>query len=482
MKTAQEYKDSIRAMNPTVYAFGEKIENIADHPAFAPTLNAVALTYEMAGEKEHEGLLTVRSPFTGNLTSRFLHICKSPEDLIKRCDLSKFMTPFHGACIGARCAGTGALNTLYTVTYEMDKKLGTDYHTRFVNFLKRAQDEDLTCSGMVTDAKGDRSLGPGKQDDPDVYLRVIKVLDNGIVVRGAKAHQSGAAIAHFNMVVPTTSMREDEKQFAVAFAVPPNAPGMVHIAEAPAPNARRLFVNDEMDFGNFKYGVHGSTMVVFNDVFIPKEHVFMCGEHEFAGPMAATFGAFQRISSTGCKAGHCDLTCGAAAVAADYNGCEKMGHIRDKIVEMSFQSALAYGTAVASGYKARVTESGVCVPDDLLVNAAKYQAAEAVWDASKLATEILGGIICTAPTLKDFKNPEIAQYVEKYFKGRADVSTENRVRISRLIEYLVGQGSIIPTETTHGAGPAAVQKLMIRLSNNLNYYKLRARQMAGIKE
>lgn len=482
MKTAQEYKDGIRAMDPTVYAFGERIANVADHPTFVPALNAVALTYEMAREKEHEGLLTVKSPLTGNMTSRFLHICKSPEDLIKRCDLSKFMTPFHGACIGARCAGTGALNTIYAVTYDMDRKLGTDYHQRFLKFLKRAQNEDLTCSGMVTDAKGDRSLGPGRQADPDVYLRVVKVLDDGIIVKGAKAHQSGAAIAHFNMVVPTTSMKESEKEYAVAFAVPPNAPGVVHIAEAPAPNARRLFMNDEMDFGNFQYGVHGSTMVVFNDVFIPREHVFMCGEYEFAGPMASVFGAFQRISSTGCKAGHCDLTCGAAAVAADYNGCEKMGHIRDKIVEMSFQSALAYGTAVASGFKARVTESGVFVPDDLLVNAAKFQAVEAVWESSRLATEILGGIICTAPTRKDFANPDIARYVEKYFKGRADVSTENRVRISRLIEYLVGQGSIIPTETTHGAGPSAVQKLMIRLSNNLNYYKMRARQMAGIKE
>lgn len=223
-------------------------------------------------------------------------------------------------------------------------------------------------------------------------------------------------------------------------------------------------------------------MVVFNDVFIPKEMVFMCGEYEYAGQMASVFGAFQRISSTGCKAGHCDLTCGAAAVAADYNGCEKLAHIREKIVEMSFQSALAYGTAVASGCKARVTPSGVCVPDDLLVNAAKLQAVEAVWEASKLATEILGGVICTAPTQRDFANPDISQYVEKYFKGRADVSTEDRVRISRLIEYLVGQGSIIPTETTHGAGPAAVQRLMIRMSNNINYYKLRAKQMAGIKD
>jgi len=174
MKTAQEYKDSIRKLNPVVYAYGKKIEQVADHPTFAPTLNSVALTYRMAKETENENLMTVKSPFTGKMINRFLHICQSPEDLIKRCELSKFLTPFHGACVGARCVGTAALNTLYALTCDIDRKKRTDYHQRFLKFLSYVQNEDLTCSGMVTDAKGDRSLGPGQQEDPDVYLRVIE--------------------------------------------------------------------------------------------------------------------------------------------------------------------------------------------------------------------------------------------------------------------------------------------------------------------
>ena len=481
MKTSQEYKDSIRAMNPVVYAFGEKAEQVVDHPAFAPTLNAIALTYEMAKETENENLMTAISPFTDKPVNRFLHICQSPEDLIKRGELSKFLAPFHGACVGARCVGTGALNTLYAITYDIDKKYGTEYHDRFVKFLKYVQEEDLVCSGMVTDAKGDRSLSPGQQADPDVYLRLVEKRADGIVVRGAKAHQSGAALAHYNLVVPTTSMKENEQEFALAFAVPPNAPGIIHIAEGPAPNARRLYDSDEMDFGNAKYGVHGSTLVVFDDVFIPNEMVFMCGEWDFAGVMAASFGTFQRLATASCKSGHIDLTYGAAAVAADYNGCEKMSHIKEKIVDMSFDAALAFGAAVAAGYKSKKHPSGVYFPDELLVNAAKLQAVEGVWKASKLATEIVGGIICTAPTQKDFDNPDIAEYVDKYFKGKAEVPTEDRVRITRLLEYLIGQGSIIPTESTHGGGPAAVQRLGMRMNNNLNYFKGRAIKMAGIK-
>ena len=439
----------------------------------------MALTYDLA--KEKSALATADSPFTGGRVNRFLHICQSPEDLIKRAQFGNFLTPLHGACVGARCAGTGALNALYATTYEMDEKLGTDYHRRFLKFLRYVQEEDLACSGMVTDAKGDRSLGPGKQDDPDVYLHVTEVRDDGIVVRGAKAHQSGAAIAHENIVVPTTSMGPDEEKFAVAFAISPDTPGIVHIAEAPAPNARR-FHADEMDFGNFRYGVHGSTLVVFNDVFVPRERVFMCGEYACTGALVQRFASFQRLATAACKSGHCNLLCGAAAVAAEYNGCEKIAHIREKLTEMSFQSTLAFGSAIAAGYMASSTPSGVYVPNTLMVNAAKLQAVKAVWEASRLAADIVGGVVSTAPSARDFDNPEIGRYVEKYFKGKAETPAKERIRIVRLVEYLIGQSSIVPTESMHGAGPPATQRLMIRAATNMGYLKRCAKIMAGIEK
>ena len=478
MKTGEEYMKSIQAMKCQVYAFGEKVKNLIDHPCFRPAVNALAMTYDLA--KEQSSLMTAASPFTGGRVNRFLHICQSPDDNIKRAQYGNFLTPLHGACVGARCAGTAVLNALYSTTYEMDEEQGTDYHKRFLKFLRYVQEEDLSCSGMVTDAKGDRSLSPGKQEDPDVYLHVTEIRDDGIVVKGAKAHQSGAAIAHENIVAPTTTIGPDEAQFAVAFAIPPDTPGIIHIAEAPAPNARR-FQGDEMDFGNFRYGVHGSTLVIFNDVFIPRERVFMCEEYTYTKTLLQRFGSFQRLASAACKSGHCNLLCGAAAVAAEYNGCEKMAHIKEKLTEMSFQSSLAFGSAIAAGYMASSTPSGVYVPNTLMVNAAKLQSVKAVWDASRLASDIVGGVLCTAPSNKDFNNPEIGRYVEKYFKGKAEIPAKERVRIVRLVEYLVGQSSIVPTESIHGAGPPATQRLMIRAATNMDYLKKRARIMAGIE-
>lgn len=468
-------------MHPTVYAFGEKVEDVTSCPVFKPTLNAIALTYSLAQKPENEWM-TVTSPYANDKINRFLHICESTDDLVKRAEMSKYLTPFHGACVGARCVGTGALNTLFATTYDIDKKHGTDYHERFKKFLAHVQTEDLVCSGMVTDAKGDRSLRPALQADPDVYLHIVERREDGIVVSGAKAHQSGAVLAHYNIIVPTTGMKEDEKDFSIAFAVPADAPGITHIAEAPAPNARRLTDADPMDFGNAAYGVHAATLVVFDNVFIPNEHIFMCGEYEFAGKMAVNFGRFQRMHTSACKSGHVNLTMGAVAVLADYNGCSKMSHIKEKLIDMTFSSALTYGTCLASAYKGVPMEAGDYFPDNLMVNAAKLQCVKAVWEACQLASEIAGGIISTAPCEKDFANPDIAEYVDKYFHGVDNVPTKDRVRITRLLEYLVGQGSIIPTESTHGGGPAAIQRLSMRLAGDWDYYKEKAKAMAGIKD
>ncbi|MBN1614369.1 MAG: 4-hydroxybutyryl-CoA dehydratase [Deltaproteobacteria bacterium] len=479
MKTAQEYIDSIGAMHPVVYAFGEKVTDIATHPCFRPTLNSVGLTYAFALMPEHEDLLTVASPQSKGRINRMLHICRSPQDLVDRALLGRFLTPHHGACVGARCPGTAALNALFATTFEMDAALGTEYHSRFLKFLYHIEQEDLSCSGMATDAKGDRSKRPSQQADPDLYLHIVSSGKEGIVVRGAKAHQSGAAIAHENIVVPTMAMGAGEEKFALAFAVPCNAPGVIHIAEAPAPNARR-FLGDAMDFGNDRYGVHGSTLVVFNDVFVPAERVFLCGETGFTASLVQRFASFQRLSSAACKSGHCDLVLGAAALAAEYNGCEGMTHIRDKLTEISFQATLAMGSAIAAAQMASRTPSGAYTPHPLYVNAAKLQAANAVWEASRLACEITGGVICTAPSQRDFDHPDIGRLVEKFFKGRADIPAEDRIRIVRLVEYLVGQSSIVPTESIHGGGPPATQRLLIRQATNIDYYKTCARNMAGI--
>lgn len=405
LRTRQNYIDSIRAMQTNLWAYGKKVDDIYAHPCFKPAMDAIGLVYALSGKEdknEGKGLFTARSPFAEGRVSRFVHIHQTQEELKKRFQLSRNLVHKHGACIGARCVSTSVLNAVFKTTFEMDQSADSDYHVRFLKFLSHVQEKDLAVAGAMMDVKGDRSLSPHEQADPDLYLHIVEKRSDGIVVRGAKASISGAAIAEEIVVVPCTALGADERDYAVSFAVPGNAPGILHIAEAPAPNTRRL-AGKEMDYGNARYGVHASTHVIFDDVFIPNERIFMCGEYAHAAELVNCFAGLQRLNTTSCKAGHRDLLMGAAAVAADYNGVSSARHIREKLADLHHHSETAFGCALASIYTGEKTASGVFVPNPLYVNIAKHKGVEAIWQGTYTAADIAGGLVCTLPTIWPMK-------------------------------------------------------------------------------
>ena len=481
LRSKQHYIDGIRRLKTELYAYGKQVDDLWEHPCFRPAMEAIGLVYDLSENDGDEGFFTAHSPFIDGRVNRFLHIHQTQEDLRSRFRLSRFTVHKHGACIGARCVGTGALNALFATTYDMDRETGTAYHPRLLAFLRHVQKEDLAVAGAMMDVKGDRSRPPHEQADPDLYLHIVEQRPDGIVVRGAKASISGAAIADEIVVLPCTALRAGEEHYAVSFAVPSDATGVLHVAEAPAPNMRRL-VGEDMDYGNAKYGVHGSTHVIFDDVFVPQERVFMCGEYAYAGGLVGRFAHLQRLNTSGCKAGHRDLLIGAAAVAADYNGAGGARHIREKLADLFFKSEMSFGCALASIYTGEKTASGVFMPDSLYVNIAKLQGVNAIWEGTYTAADIAGGLVCTPPAAADFRHEKIGGLLDKYLKGKDGIPTENRIRILRLIEYLTGQGSVVPIESTHGAGSPEAQKIMIQqaLAQRIETFKKDAKIMAGI--
>lgn len=481
LKTKEDYINSIRQLNTELYAYGKKVDDLYTHPCIKPAMDAIGLIYELSELPENEGFFTTHSPFVNETVNRYVHIHKNQEDLRHRFRLARFTVRKHGACIGARCVSTGALNSLYAATYDIDQKLDTNYHNRLLDFLRYVQENDLAVSGAMMDVKGDRSLPPHQQADPDLYLRIVEKRNNGIVVRGAKASISGAAIANEIVVIPCTAMREEDASYAVSFAIPSDTPGVIHVDEAPAPNMRRL-VGHEMDYGNAKYGVHGSTHVIFDDVFVPWERVFLCGEYQFAGNVVNTFATLQRLNTTGCKTGHRDLLLGAAAAIAEYNGVGTARHIREKMTDLYFESEKSFACGLASIYMGEHTPSGVFMPNPHYINIAKLQGVNAIWQGNYIVSDIAGGLVCTPPTADDFQHEKIGTLLDKYLKGKADVPTENRVRMMRLVEYLTGQGSVVPIESTHGAGSPQAQKIVIQqsLMRQIDQFKQDAKIMAGI--
>ncbi|MHB1004156.1 MAG: 4-hydroxyphenylacetate 3-hydroxylase family protein [Chloroflexota bacterium] len=477
MLTGAQYKESIRRLRRPVYFQGKTIENVVDDPLTRPHVDAAALTYDLAHDPETVDLLTATSHLTGERVNRFTHIHQSPADLISKVKMLRLLSQRTGTCY-QRCVGFDAMNGLYGVTFEMDQKLGTDYHRHFRAFLEGVQKHDLMCAGSMTDPKGDRSLAPSKQADPDMYLHVVERRDNGIVVRGAKAHQTGSLNAHEIIAMPTAALGPDDGDYAVSFAVPSDTPGLVYIFGRQTNDTRRG--EGCIDQGNARYGiVGGECLVVFNDVFVPWERVFMCGETPFAGLLVERFSSYHRQNYGGCKTGVADVLIGATVALAEYNGTAGASHVRDKVVEMVHLAETLYCGSIACSAEGKPLPSGQYFVDPLLANTTKLNVTRFVFEIARLAQDIAGGFIATLPSETDLKDPVVGPYVEKYFRGVAGVPTEHRIRMARLLENMSGGSALV--ESLHGAGSPQAQRIMVLRQANLDQKKKLAQRLAGIE-
>jgi 4-hydroxybutyryl-CoA dehydratase/vinylacetyl-CoA-Delta-isomerase len=480
MMTADQYEASLRALNLEVYLFGERVANVVDDPIIRPSMNAVAKTYELAHDPKYADLMTARSHLTGKRINRFTHIHQSIDDLVNKSKMGRLLGRKTGCCF-QRCVGMDALNALSIITYNIDQKCETQYNQRFKDYLAYVQENDLVCDGAMTDPKGDRSLPPHRQPDPDHFLRVVEEKEGGIVVRGAKAHQTGAVNSHEVIVMPTIAMRPADRDYAVSFALPSDAEGIVYIMGRQSCDTRKR-EGGAMDQGNLLYGGH-EALVVFDDVFVPWDRVFMYGEVEFAGPLVETFAAYHR-QSYACKVGVGDVLIGAAQLAAEYNGAARASHIRDKLIEMNHLNETLYCGCLACATEGKKKLSGTYAVNTLLANVHKQNVTRFPYEIARLAQDIAGGLMVTLPSEKDLDAGATGKWVQKYFKARPGIPTEYRMRILRLIENLtLGTAAVgYLTESMHGAGSPQAQRIMIGRKVNMAEKKTAAMTLCGISE
>jgi 4-hydroxybutyryl-CoA dehydratase/vinylacetyl-CoA-Delta-isomerase len=480
MMNAKQYEESLRKLRLEVYMFGKRVENVVEDPIIRPSMNAVALTYEYACDPRYEDLMTATSHITGKKINRFCHIHQNAADLVKKSKMGRLLGSHTGCCF-QRCVGMDALNALSIVTYDIDRKHGTGYNGRFLKYLEYVQEHDLTCDGAMTDPKGDRGLAPHEQKDPDMFLRVVERRDDGIVVRGAKAHQTGAVNSHEVIVMPTMAMREEDRDYAVSFALPSDARGIVYIMGRQSCDTRKLEAGT-LDRGNQCYGGH-EALVVFDNVFVPWERVFMCGEYAFAGSLVEKFASYHR-QSYACKVGVGDVLIGAAQTVAEYNGAHKASHVKDKLIEMNHLNETLYCGCIACASEGHREPSGTWLVDTLLANVHKQNVTRFPYEIARLAQDIAGGVMVTLPSEEDFRSPGVGGLVEKYFRGASGVPTEHRMRILRLIENITMGSAAVGylTESMHGAGSPQAQRIMISRHVNTKEKQRHAKKLAGIPE
>jgi 4-hydroxybutyryl-CoA dehydratase/vinylacetyl-CoA-Delta-isomerase len=478
IRTADEYLASLRNRKLKVYLFGELVSEPVDHPVIRPSINAVAETYRLA--EEDPQLAAAQSSLSGERVNRFLHVTESANDVVMQNRMQRRLGQRTGTCF-QRCVGMDAINSLYSVTYDIDQAHGTAYHGRFKEFVKHMQRENFVIGGAMTDVKGDRSKAPHEQVDPDLFVRVVERREDGVVIRGAKAHQTGCINSHWLLVMPTMRLVAEDKDYAISVAVPVDHPGITYIYGRQSCDSRAL-EGGEIDQGNAQFGGQ-EALIVFDDVFVPRSHIFLNGETEFAAPLVERFTAYHRRSYV-CKTGLGDVIIGAAATIAEYNGASKASHVRDKLVEMAHLNETIYGAGIAASHESQPTSAGNYQCDDMLANVCKHNVTRFPYELSRLAQDLAGGLLVTLPSDKEFDSPVTGPILRKYLKASPKVSIDNRRRVLRLIENMtLGRNAVgYLTESMHGAGSPQAQRIQIQRLMKLDEKKALAKKLAGVDE
>jgi len=479
LKKGKEYLKSVEALNLEAHMLGRKTGQLGEHGLVKPSQKAVAFTFDAAHDPDTKDLFRVVSPLCGEEVNRFTHLHQSTDDLVNKVKMQRYCGVMTACCF-QRCVGMDAANAVYSTTFDCDRKYGSDYHERFKAYWSWIQKDDLVVDGAMTDPKGDRGKRPKEQLDPDLFLRVKEKRPDGVVISGAKLHQTGMVNSHEILVMPTIAMREGEEAWAICCAVPTDAKGVHYIYGRQTSDTRKLEAHG-LDVGNPTFGGQ-EVMTVFEDVFVPNERVFMNGEIDFSGLLVERFASYHRQSYGGCKVGVGDALIGAAALMARMNGVEKASHIKDKLVEMIHLNETIYSCGIACSATGEKTPAGNFQVNLLLANVCKLNVTRFPYELSRLATDIAGGLLGTMPAASDFNDPVAGPYIRKYLAANPDFEVVDRMKVLRLIENLVaGAGAVgYLIESMHGAGPPTAQRIMIGRQADLEGKIDRVKQMLSI--
>ena len=479
IKNGAEYIESLRKIKPIIYYKGERIKDVTRHPSTAPHVRAAAMTYTLASDKEYRDLATATSHLTGRTIGRFTHVHQCIEDLIKKIKLFRVLGQKTGTCF-QRCVGFDGINAVYSTAYEIDQKYGIDYFERFKKWLIYIQEENLMVVGAMTDPKGNRAKGPADQSDPDQYVHVVERRSDGIVIRGAKLHMTGAVNSHEILVMPTTAMDERSKDYAVICAIPIDTQGITLIFGRQTSDDRRD-KRERIDVGKPSFGaVGGEAVIAFEDVFVPKERIFMDGETEFTSPLVYRFAAHHRANYGACKTGLMDVLIGAVSYLTQIQGTAKASHVKDKVTEMIHLCETLYSSSIACSAEGWPTASGAYMVDTMLANVCKQNVTRFHFEVARLAVDLAGGFLATLPSQYDLESEDVGYLVKKYFSGVEGIPTKHRIKVARLIEAMTGGTALV--ESMHGAGSPQAQRIMILREGNLEKKINLAKALLGIPQ
>jgi 4-hydroxybutyryl-CoA dehydratase/vinylacetyl-CoA-Delta-isomerase len=475
LKTAAEYRQSLKD-GRIIYLNGEQVADVTAHPALRVGVDTAAFDYQMAEMPEYRDLAVVTDEKTGEAISRYYYTPKGSDDLLKRHELMVAGTRANqGVVPFTKDIGADSMNAVSMTAQMMGKK---EYVERAETFRSYLQKNDLSMAGAMTDVKGNRVLRPSdpRQAHPDYYVRIVDRNRDGIVVRGAKVHITAAAYFNELLILPCRNMSQADADYAVSFAIPANTKGVVQICHP---------FHYQIGADNFPLDVpvrtHTDSMIVFDDVLVPWDRVFLAGEWEFAMPLVYNFATLHRHTGCSYHIPLLEILVGMAQAIAEYNGIDRVSHVREQITDLAIQLQTLKSLSKASCLDYEIY-GGIPIPNRTITNIAKYSYANSWHNCTKLIQDIAGGLLVTAPTYRDWQNPKTRGYIEKYLGGKAEISTEDRLRMFQIIRHALSAESEVVA--IHAEGSLAAQRMTIlaEAMSDIQECKQRAIALAASKK
>ena len=479
LRTPEQYRASLRD-GRAVFFRGKAVEDVTTHPVIGVAVDHACIDYEMGENPEHRALAVVDEG-GGAPYSRYYKLPTGVDDLLKRSSLIEQATAIGNTLVVLiKEIGTDALFGMHLVAQQVDAAKGTGYLQRVKDYYRYCRDNDLALAVAQTDVKGDRSKGPSDQEHPDYYVRIVERRDDGIVVRGAKCHTSNTTHANEVIVLPTRAMAAGDADYAVAFAIPVNTPGVKLLASPYGSSGQEE--RTEFEFPITARHKMMETTTVFDDVFVPWDRVFLAGEHEFAGALALGFVEFHRFTAISYKLPLVDALVGSAQLMADYNGIARAAHVRDKLIQLISYAETLRGLTHHAALRCRIGEMGIAAPDALTVNMAKYHFAHHYHEAVAMVQDIAGGLLVTGPGVEDVDSEEIGHYFSHYYGGRAGVGGRERLRAMNFVKDLTSSeyGGYQEVLAIHAEGSLEAEKLMISRAYDGRRTVELVKRMAGV--
>jgi aromatic ring hydroxylase len=448
--TFDKYLQSLRD-GREVYYRGKRVDDVTKHPILRTQANLFRHFFE---EK-----YLYDDPELGVRTSIFYKIPHNGADLLERSQ-RLYEVAKDAATVLPHISSDGT-NALTIITSNLEDK---KYFKRVSNYVKEVRKNNLLLAGAQMDAKGNRKLRPLQQEDPDLYVHVVEERADGIIVRGAKMHTTFSAVANGMWVLPSRAFRKGEEDYAISFVVPINAKGL-KLIQRPVMETEAA-VHDWEHVGT-KQGTSVESLTIFDNVFVPWEHVFVYKDIEAASKLAIMFPRWHRISAISYRYGLAEFLLGMVKLVAEANGVDEAPHIVKNITDIIRFVEIQRVCTKMAALECYIDEaSGIAVPNILYANIAKIHSNENYLPIIRSLIDTAGGIAYTVPSGDDYANEELRPYIKKYLRGA--VPGEDRFKLALLIREWIGvMGGFL--STTYVSAEGTMQASLIEIYRQYDF-------------